>query len=131
MPQRDIEVILLRQLASYLATPTFIVDVDGTLIYFNEAAEALLGRRFEETGEMPADEWGRAWVPCDENGDPLPPEELPLSIAVRSRHPAHRRFSIVGLDKVTRRIEAVAFPIIGQLDRHLGAAVLFWEQEAK
>lgn len=51
--QKELEVILARQLTSYLSIPAFIVDPDGTLLYYNEAAEAVLGRRFAETGELP------------------------------------------------------------------------------
>jgi hypothetical protein len=36
--------ILARDLTSRLATPAFVVDADGTLAYFNEAAEPVLGR---------------------------------------------------------------------------------------
>ena len=127
MSQKDIEVILLRQLASYLATPVFIVDPQGNLIFYNEPAEKVLGRRFDETGEMPAAEWGAAWTPTDENGDPLPAMELPLSLALTESKPSCRRFWIRGLDGVRRHIEAVAFPLIGQAQRHLGATVIFSE----
>ena len=58
MPQREIEVILTRQLASYLSLPIFIVDTGGTLVFYNEPAERIHGHRLEETGEMPADEVG-------------------------------------------------------------------------
>ncbi|MBW2374226.1 MAG: PAS domain-containing protein, partial [Deltaproteobacteria bacterium] len=40
----DVELILLRQLASQLAMPIIVVDPRGDLLYFNEAAEAILGR---------------------------------------------------------------------------------------
>jgi hypothetical protein len=30
-----VELILMRQLASYLATPIFLVDADGTLVFYN------------------------------------------------------------------------------------------------
>jgi len=53
---KDIEVILSRHLASCLAMPIFIVDPVGNLLFYNEPAELILGRRFEETGEMPASE---------------------------------------------------------------------------
>ena len=33
MPQKPIELILMRQLASSLATPIFLVDADGTLVF--------------------------------------------------------------------------------------------------
>ena len=35
MAHEEIEVILARQLASYLAMPIFIVDPQGTLLYYN------------------------------------------------------------------------------------------------
>ena len=35
----DVEIILMRQFASYLALPIFVVDPKGDLIYFNEPAE--------------------------------------------------------------------------------------------
>jgi PAS domain-containing protein len=42
--QHDVELILMTQVASYLATPIFVVDPNGDLVYFNEPAEQLLGR---------------------------------------------------------------------------------------
>jgi len=127
MHQREIEVILTRQLASYLALPIFIVDEDGTLIFYNEPAEAILGQRFEETGEMPADEWAQAYTITDDDGMPVAPEGLPLTIALREHRPAHGRLTMVGRDHVRRQIEVTAFPLTGQADRHLGAVAIFWE----
>lgn len=127
MPQREIEVILTRQLASYLTLPIFIVDPDGTLIFYNEPAEAVLGNRFEETGEMPASEWASAYSAADGSDRPMAEEELPLMIALRERHPAHGRLTIRGRDNVQRHIEVTAFPLAGQGGRHLGAVAIFWE----
>jgi PAS domain-containing protein len=127
MIQKEIEVILTRQLASYLAMPVFIVDTDGTLVYFNEPAEPILGRHFEEAGEMPMDEWSNAFAATNDDGSPLAPTALPLRIALEERRPAHRDFWIEGLDKVRRHIEVTAFPLIGQADRLLGAVAIFWE----
>jgi PAS domain-containing protein len=130
MAQYPIELILTRQLASQLAMPVFIVDVHGTLVFYNEAAEGILGRRFEETGAMAAIEWAEAFTPRDETGRPLAPESLPLMIAVRERRPAHTHFHIHGLDAVDRRIEVTAFPLIGHADRPVGAVAIFWEAPA-
>jgi PAS domain-containing protein len=127
MSQREIEVILIRQLASYLATPIFIVDPAGTLIFYNEPAERLLGLRFDETGEMPASEWSTVWKATDETGAPLAPKQLPLMIALSEHRPAHGRFWIHALDQVARYVEVVAFPLVGQADRYLGAAAISWE----
>ncbi|HLF74305.1 MAG TPA: PAS domain-containing protein [Anaerolineales bacterium] len=125
--QKEIELILARQLASYLVMPIFIVDPPGNLIYYNEPAEIILGRRFEETGEMPIAEWSTLFKPTDETGEPLAPESLPLVIALTHHRPAHREMWIQGLDGVRRLIEVTAFPIDGQAERRLGAIAIFWE----
>jgi PAS domain-containing protein len=127
MAQYPVELILTRQLASQLAMPVFIVDADGTLVFYNEAAEGILGRRFEETGAMVALEWAEAFTPRDDAGRPLAPESVPLMIAVREQRPSHADFHIRGLDGVDRRIEATAFPLIGLAGRLVGAVVVFWE----
>jgi len=127
MSQQAIEVILSRHLAECLAMPIFIVNPDGDLIFYNEPAEAILGQSYTETGMMPAKEWATIFQPFDADGNPLPPEELPLIIALREHHPAHRLFNIHGQDGVAREIQVTAFPLIGQADRFLGAIAIFWE----
>ncbi len=127
MPQREIEVILSRQLASYLSMPIFIVDTQGTLIFYNEPAERLLGQRFEESGEMPVQEWSAAYRATDDEGRPLGVEQLPLMIALRESRPVHTGFWIIGVDNQRRRIATTAFPLIGQAGRELGAIAIFWE----
>jgi len=127
MPQQEIEIILVRQLASYLAMPIFVVDPEGTLLFYNEPAEPILGRRFEETGEMPMSEWLTSFEPTDEGGMPLAPTEDPLGIALAEQRPAHGVLWLHGLDNVRRHIEATCFPLIGQANRYLGAVAIFWE----
>lgn len=123
----EIELILVKQVASYLATPIFLVDWAGTLLYYNEPAEALLGMRYEETGEMPLKEWGTIFAPTDRDGAVLLPEELALATAVLQRRPAHERISITGLDGARRDLSVTAFPLVGLNDRYLGAVAIFWE----
>ncbi|TMI70203.1 MAG: hypothetical protein E6H05_14040 [Bacillati bacterium ANGP1] len=131
MLQQEVEVILMRQLASYLAMPIFVVDPVGNLLFYNEPAEALLGRPFDEAGEMPMAKWSTAFSPSDEEGRPLPPEALPLVNALRWRKPAHRTIRITGLDGISRRIETMAFPLVGQGGRLLGAAAIFWDLDSR
>jgi PAS domain-containing protein len=124
--QKPIEVILMRQLASYLPIPIFLVDADGTLLFYNEPAESLLGRRFDEAGEMNLGVWSTIFLPTDEHGAPLPPDDVPLVVALRERRPIHSTIGFTGLDGVKNRIELTAFPLEGQGDRHLGAVAMFW-----
>lgn len=128
MSQKEIEVILARHLASYLAMPVFLVDPEGTLVYYNDPAEKILGLRFAETGELTASEWSTRFTPTYEDGSPMAADALPLVIALNERHPAHKDFWIRGVDGIQRHIEVTAFPLIGQANRYLGAIALFWEQ---
>ena len=130
MAQKEIEIILTRQLASYLAMPIFIVDPQGNLIFYNEPAEAILGKRFEETGEMPIDEWVRVFAPSDGKGNAVELEHMPLAQVLAGSKPAHSNFWIRGLDGVARHIEVFAFPLVGQANRSLGAMAIFWETPA-
>jgi len=127
MSQKPIEFILTRQLASSLATPIFLVDARGTLVFYNEPAEQLLGMRFDESGEMPASEWATLWEPTEVDGRPLAPERVPLMVAFTERRPAHLELSIRGLDGTRRRIGATALPMIRPSDELIGAVVIFWE----
>jgi PAS domain-containing protein len=124
---QPIQIILMRQLAGYLSVPLFLVDPKGNLLFYNEPAEAVLGRRFEETGAMPAEEWSSVFTPLDEDGQPIPPEQVPLRITLTERRPAYRRLFIRGLDGVSRHIEVASIPIVGLQGEFLGGAALFWE----
>ena len=127
MAQKEIEVILTRQLASYLALPILIIDAAGTLLFYNEPAEGMLGMRFEETGELSADEWAHILVVTDEQGTPLAPETRPMLIALTEQRPVHCEIWGQGLDHVRKHVEITAFPLIGQAGRQLGAVAIFWE----
>ena len=127
MAQQEVEIILSRHLAEYLAMPIFIVNPAGDLIFYNEPAEAILGQMYAETGMMSASEWSTIFQPFDREGTLIPPQELPLMVALSEHHPAHKLFWIRGLDGVSREIEVTAFPLIGQANRFLGAMAIFWE----
>ena len=131
MPQQEIEVILARHLSEYLVMPIFIVNPAGDLVFYNEPAETILGQSYSETGLMPASEWSTVFNPVDSQDRPIPPEELPLVIALQERHPAHKTIWIHGLDGVAREIGVTAFPLIGQAERFLGAIAIFWEISTK
>ncbi len=127
MPAPAIEMVLLKQVASYLAMPIFVVDAASSLVYYNEPAEELLGHRYEETEQMPLELWGRLWTPTDAQGDPLSPERLSLAVAVRERRPTQETLWIRGLDGVSRRITVTAIPISGRDSELLGGLAIFWE----
>ena len=130
MEQQAIEVILTRQLATHLSMPTFLVDAEGRLLHFNEAAEKVLGLRFEEAGKLETDKLGQTFQPVDEDGQPFPEGRLPIQVALEERHPAHSRMMIRTLDGLHRHVAVTAMPLVGQGSRFLGAIAFFWEVES-
>lgn len=124
--QKPLELILARNLLTSLSTPAFLVDSNARLLFFNEAAGAMLGRSFEETGQMEAAEWTSAFGPLSDERDPIPVDELPLTVALRSGRPAHSSFCIRSTDGQEHTIEASAFPLVGSDSEESGAMILFW-----
>jgi len=129
MAQRDVGLILMRQLASGLAVPTLIADESGDLLFFNEPAERLLGRRFDEMGDLHRGEFARAFAVRDEHGDPLPEDQIPLRVAMRELRAVHRRVVFRGFDGVDRKVEITAFPLLGAGGHLIGAVAMFWERK--
>jgi len=122
-----IQIILTRQLAENLNVPLFLIDPEGTLLFYNEPAEAILGQRFDETGPMTPAQWSVAFAPRDEAGQPIAADDLPLMVTLKKRRPAYRRLRLKGLDGTDHLIEAATIPISGLQNEFLGAAALFWE----
>jgi PAS domain-containing protein len=123
--QKPIELILARNLMASLSTPAFLVDEDGLLVFYNEAAGALLGKRFEEVGQMGPEEWGTAFGPFDDHGERIPFDQLPLTIALRKGRPAHAQFQIRSIDGSNHEIEVSAMPIVAGGGAR-GAMAIFW-----
>ncbi len=122
-----IQIILTRQLAAYLSVPLFLVDPKGNLLFYNEPAEAILGKRFDETGALSLEEWSSALTRFDDEGKHIPLEDLPPMITLTKKRPTYKRYHTRGPDGVVRHIEVTSIPITGLQDDLLGAVALFWE----
>jgi PAS domain-containing protein len=126
MPQRPVELILARQLASSLAVPVLLVDAAGDTLFFNEPAELIFARRFDEIEGLTFEERTRVIAPRGADGEALPVGELPGMVAMRERRPAHAALYIHGFDGVLRPVEATAVPLESASGRVLGALVVLW-----
>jgi PAS domain-containing protein len=123
--QKPIELILARSLLDSLSTPGCLVDLAGTLVYYNEAVAKLAGMSFEETGEMPAAAWAETFGPFDEDGRRIPWEEHPLALEIRQGRAGHfvQRFSTAGGGEWEVAVSAI--PLVGTSGFE-GALVFFW-----
>lgn len=125
--QQPVEMILLRQLASYLTLPIWMMDAEGNLVYYNEPAEGLLGVSFDDAGPLHAEQLTDLFRATDLDGVPLEDKDLPVVAALIDHHPAHGRIRFCGMDGVWRDVEISAMPIEGQGKRFLGIFATFWE----
>jgi PAS domain-containing protein len=125
MDQKPLELILARNFLTSLSTPAFLVDESGALIFYNEAAGALLGISFEESARMPAEEWSHAMGPFGEDGKPIPIEEIPTTQALRHGRPAHGNFKVHSMRGDEYEIESTALPIVAEGGQE-GAMIFFW-----
>lgn len=129
--QKPLQLILARNLLASLSTPAFLVDAPGDILFYNEAAGALLGRRFEGNGQMSAQEWLGTFGPFDPNtNEPMPLEAQPLTKALRANRPGHATATIRSTDGTEHDIAVSGVPIVAGGDGFTGAMIFFWPDDA-
>ena len=124
---KSLPLILARELAANLATPMFIIDATGTLVFYNEAAELLIGRPFGDLGEVAATEFGAVLQLAEPDGTMLRRRDTPAGVAFFERRPSHRVLMATGYDGARRKVEVTAYPLFGTADEMHGVVTVFWE----
>jgi PAS domain-containing protein len=122
--EKPLELVLARNLVSIVSLAALLVDVEGRIVFYNEAAADIVGSPFEEIGTLTREEWNTRYGPFDADGAPVPADELPLTIAVREGRPAFARLRLRG-ESGLLDVEAGALPLLGPAGYH-GAMVFFW-----
>ena len=124
---KSLPLILARELASNLATPMFLLNQDGVLVYFNDAAEQIIGKPFAEVGAVDAMEFSAIFRLSQDDGTPISRGLSPTGIAFLQRRPSHQALLATGLDGVRRAVQATAYPLLGAGDALHGVVTVFWE----
>jgi PAS domain-containing protein len=126
---QSVELILARNLVSSITLAAFLVDPEGKLVFFNDAAGELVGRRFEDVGRLRQEDWASEFGPFDEFGKVLPTEDLPLTTALREGLPAHDRFRMSVRDEELVEVDVSALPL-ATAEGFQGAIVVFWRTDS-
>lgn len=105
-----------------------IADDRGQLVFFNEAAEEVVGRTFAEIGEMPMEEFSASFAPRTADSAPVPRERLATRIALEERRAAHEQIRITSRDGVDRNVSVTAFPLFAHADEFVGIVAIFWRE---
>lgn len=125
---KGLALIRARAVATNLAVPMVVLDPEGTIVFFNRAAETLFGQPFEEAGELSSADWASAFTPEDDGGAPIPMRELPAGVALTEQRPNHRTIYYRDDLGERRRIEVTAFPLMGREHELRGAVTIVWER---
>ena len=96
-------------------------------MFYNEAAEAILGRTFAEAGSMPAGGWTSQFLLEELDGTPMPLEHMPAGIALLEQRPAHGKLWMTGLDGERRKLSITAVPLFASATECVGIIALFWQ----
>jgi PAS domain-containing protein len=125
---KSLPLILARELAANLATPMFLIDAEGMLVFCNEAAELMLGKTFSEVGELTAAEFGDMLHLENPDGSALPSNDSPPGVAFWKREPAHAQLlaTTLGENRKTA-FEVTAYPLFGRTGDMHGVLTVFWE----
>lgn len=127
--QKALALIVARELAANLATPVFLIDAGGTMVFYNDAAEEVVGRPFSEIGEVGALAWGQMLDLRRADGEPIRRRHTPSGVAFFERRPCHDTLQATALDGSARLVEVTAFPLMATKDEFQGVVTIFWEAE--
>jgi PAS domain-containing protein len=127
--QKHIALILARELATQLATATFIADARGELVFYNEPAEEILGQTFAEAGSLPAESWTATFNLEHPDGTPMGLDEMPAGIALVERRPVHGKLRMTGFDGHKRLLSVTALPLFSSPTELVGMIALFWQED--
>jgi PAS domain S-box-containing protein len=124
--QKSLPLILAREFASNLATPMVLMDERGSLVFFNEPAEQIIGQTHAEVGELGPDEWGRLFKVERIDGTPIQVEKTPAGVTLAERRPAHDTLAFTTIDGIRHEIAVTAFPLLGREEEIVGVVSVFW-----
>lgn len=125
--QRALVLIVARELASNLATPMFLIDAAGDLVFYNDAAEKIIGKPFSEVGTISSIAWGKMLKLAKPDGTRLRVRDTPSSVAFNRRRPAHDVLLATSFDGTVRKLEVTAYPLFAKTDEMHGVVSIFWE----
>ena len=121
--------IRAKHLAESVTTPMFLADAEGNLIFYNEAAEALLGKPFVDKGSLSPADWQRSFDVRDRDDHPFALESMASWMSVQNEQPSLGHIKFSSADGTDHLVATCAFPLFTEQERFEGALILFWRDQ--
>lgn len=128
MATQPAELILARNLIAAISLAALLIDPEGVIVFFNDAAGELVGRRFEEVGPLQREEWNSEFGPFDEFGQVVPTHHQPATMARRTGLPTNGRVNVRLQGDELIEVDVSALPLITAAGFQ-GAVVVFWRTD--
>jgi PAS domain-containing protein len=125
---QPLALILARNLAESVLLAAFVLNAEGTLVFFNEPAGVLIGSPFEEVGPLKQEDWAARFGPFEDDGEPAALDSLPLAVTVREGRPSQGRFHVRNASDDALEVDVTALPLLASDGFH-GALIVFWPAE--
>jgi PAS domain-containing protein len=129
--QKSLPLILAREFAANLATPLVVLDEKGTIVFYNEPAERIIGQTLGEFGNLTEGEWRSRFSAERLDGMPVANEDQPTAVARRERQPTHETLVYTMLDGRRHTLAVTAIPLLGREEELQGVVAVFWEQRTE
>ena len=126
--QKSLPLILAREFAANLATPLVVLDAEGTIVFYNEPAERIIGQTPGEFGNLTEGEWRSRFRAERLDGTAVANEDQPTAVARRERQPTHETLVYTMLDGRQHTLAVTAIPLLGREEELQGVVAVFWEQ---
>jgi PAS domain-containing protein len=126
---KSLVLIRAKHLAESVTTPMLLADGEGNMIFYNEAAEAVLGTAFSDLGPIPASQWQEQFKVRGRGDAPFPLESMPGWMDVKSERPGLGHVKFTSLHGDDHFIAVCAFPLFTAQRQFDGALVIFWEED--
>ena len=115
MASKALVLIVARELAANLATPILLIDAEGTLVYYNDAAEQFFGRSFGEVGEISVLEFASMLDLRDHDGAELHRRDTPTAATFNEHKPAHAQVRARSFDGEDHEVNITSLPLFGSM----------------
>jgi PAS domain-containing protein len=126
---KSLALIRAKHLAESVTTPMLLTDREGTLIFFNEAAEVMLGVPFSDVGPLGPQGWQKRFDVRGRDGSAFPLEAMPGWLELQTERPGTGHLVLRKADGADIVLAVCAFPLFTAQRQFDGALVLFWQDE--
>ena len=124
---KSLALIRAKHLAESVTTPMLLTARDGTLIFYNEAAEVMLGVPFADVGPLGASAWRDRFDVRGRTGEPFPLEAMPGWLELQTERPGTGHVVLRRSDGSDLVLAVCAFPLFTAQRQFDGALVLLWK----